>query len=112
MVLELIIKAIDDKKGEDIVAIDVSKSSPICDYFVICSATNERQLMSIANAIDDELAKNDFEIKKIEGKGTKWIIVDAKEIIVHIFTKDERTSYNLEKLWSPFPTVDISSYLN
>lgn len=109
--LEIIVKAINDKKGEDIVAIDVSKSSPICDYFVICSASNERQMMSLANAIDDELAKNNYEIKKIEGKGSKWIIVDAKSIIVHIFAKEERENYNLEKLWSPFPTVDISEYL-
>ena len=110
--LEIIIKALSEKKGEDIVAIDVSKSSPICDYFVLCSATNERQLMSLANAVDDELAKNNYEIKKIDGKGSKWIIVDAKEIIVHIFTKDERESYNLEKLWEPFPKIDISEHLN
>ena len=109
--LELIIKAINDKKGEDIIAIDVSKSSPICDYFVVCSASNERQMMSIANSIDDELAKNDYAIKKIDGKGSKWIVVDATSIIIHIFSKDERTSYNLEKLWEPFPNVDISEYL-
>ena len=112
MVLELIIKAISDKKGEDIVAIDVSKSSPICDYFVVCSASNERQMITIANSIDEELAKNDYEIKKIEGKGSKWIVVDAKSIIVHIFSKEERENYNLEKLWEPFPQVDISEYLN
>lgn len=109
--LELIIKTIDDKKGEDIVAIDVSKSSPICDYFVVCSATNERQMITIANSIDDELAKNNYDIKKIDGKGSKWIVVDAKSIIVHIFSKEERESYNLEKLWEPFPKVDITSYL-
>lgn len=111
MVLELTIKAINEKKGEDIVAIDVSKSSPICDYFVICSATNERQMVTIANAIDEELAKNNYDIKKIDGKGTKWIVVDAKSIIIHIFNKEERETYNLEKLWAPFPNVDIDQYL-
>ena len=111
MVLELIIKAINEKKGEDILAIDVSKSSPICDYFVVCSATNERQMLSIASSIDEELAKSNYNIKKIDGKGSKWIVVDASAIIVHIFSKDERESYNLEKLWSPFPKVDISEYL-
>ena len=109
--LELIIKAISDKKGEDIIAIDVSKSSPICDYFVVCSASNERQMITIANAIDDELAKNDYDIKKIDGKGSKWIVVDAREVVIHIFAKEERENYNLEKLWSPFPQVDISEYL-
>ena len=111
MVLKSIIKAISDKKGEDIIAIDVSKSSPICDCFVICSASNERQMITIANSIDDELAKNDYNIKKIDGKGSKWIVVDANSIIVHIFSQEERQSYNLEKLWEPFPKIDISEYL-
>lgn len=109
--LELTVKTLSEKKGEDIVAIDVSKSSPICDYFVICSASNDRQMVSLANAIDEEYSKNNYQIKKIEGKGSKWIIVDASSIIIHIFAKEERENYNLEKLWSPFPTVDISEYL-
>lgn len=109
--LEIIVKAINEKKGEDILAIDVSESSPICDYIILCSATNERQLMSIANSIDDELSKNNFEIKKIHGKGSKWLIVDASSIVVHIFSKEERDNYNLEKMWEPFPKVDISEYL-
>ena len=110
--LELIIKTLNDKKGEDIIAIDVSQSSPICDYFVICSASNERQMISLANAVDEELAKNNYDIKKIEGKGSKWIIVDARSIIIHVFAKEERENYNLEKLWEPFPKVDISKYLD
>lgn len=111
MVLESIIKAINDKKGEDIIAIDVSKSSPVCDFFVICSASNERQMITIANAIDEELSENGYDIKKIDGKGSKWIVVDAKSAIIHIFSKEERENYNLEKLWEPFPKVNISEYL-
>ena len=110
--LEIIVKAINDKKGEDILAIDVSKSSPICDYFVVCSASNERQMLSIANAIEEELEKNNYNIKKIDGKGSKWVVVDASSIFIHIFSKEEREAYNLEKLWSPFPKVDISKYLD
>lgn len=109
--LETIVKAINEKKGENILAIDVSASSPICDYFVICSANNEKQLMAIANSIDEELSKIGYEIGKIEGKGSKWLIVDASSIIIHIFEREEREKYNLEKLWSPFPTIDIEEYL-
>ena len=109
--LEIIVKAINEKKGEDILAINVSESSPICDYIILCSANNDRQLMSIANSIDDELAKNNYEIKKIHGKGSKWVVVDASSIIIHIFSKEERDNYNLEKMWEPFPKVDISKYL-
>lgn len=109
--LETIVKAINEKKGEDITVIDVSASSPICDYFVICNGSNEKQLMAIANSIDEELSKNSVEIGKIEGKGSKWLLVDAKSIIIHIFEKEEREKYNLEKLWSPFPVIDVSEYL-
>lgn len=110
--LKTIINAINDKKGEDITVIDVSNSSPICENFIITSASNERQLLAIANSIDEELAKNGYEIKKIEGKGSKWLIVDVGTVIIHIFTKEERENYNLEKLWEPFPKLDISTYLN
>ena len=55
--------------------------------------------------------ENEYEIKKIHGKGSKWIIVDASSIIVHIFSKEERDNYNLEKMWEPFSKVDISEYL-
>lgn len=109
--LETIIKALNDKKGENIIAINVSESSPICDYIVICSASNDRQLMTLANSVDQELAKNGYDIKKIEGKGSKWLIVDAKSIVVHLFTKEEREEYNIEKLFEKFPLVDIASYL-
>ena len=110
--LKTIINAINDKKGEDITLIDVSNSSPICEYFVLTSASNERQLLAIANSIDEELAKNNLSIKKIEGKGSKWLIVDVESVIIHIFTKEERENYNLEKLWAPFPKLDITEYLN
>ena len=109
--LETIIKALNDKKGENIIAINVSESSPIWDYIVICSASNDRQLMTLANSVDQELAKNGYDIKKIEGKGSKWLIVDAKSIVVHLFTKEEREEYNIEKLFEKFPLVDIASYL-
>lgn len=109
--LETVIKALNDKKGENILAIDVSESSPICDYIVICSASNERQLLTLANNVDQELAKNGYDIKKIDGKGSKWLIVDASSIVVHLFTKEEREVYNIEKLFDKFPPVDITSYL-
>lgn len=109
--LETVIKALNDKKGENILAIDVSESSPICDYIVICSASNERQLLTLANNVDQELAKNGYDIKKIDGKGSKWLIVDASSIVVHLFTKEEREVYNIEKLFNKFPPVDITSYL-
>lgn len=109
--LKTVIKAINEKKGDNIVAYDVSASSPLCDNIVICSANNEKQLVAIANSIDEELSKIGIEIGKIEGKGSKWLLVDVKSIIVHIFEKEERERYNLEKLWEPFQKINIDNYL-
>lgn len=110
--LEIIVKALDDKLAEDIVAIDMELASPMYDTFVICTAGNERLMNALRDSVEDELEKNGFEIKKIEGRrNSKWLLMDCGDIVVHIFDKDERDSYNLEKLWSDMPRIDVSGYL-
>ena len=66
--LETILNALNEKKGEDIIAIDISKSSPLCDYFVICSGQHDRQLLALAQAVEEELSKKGYNIKKLKGK--------------------------------------------
>ncbi len=107
--IELIVKTLLDKKGEDITIIDVSKRNPLCDNFIICSANNVRQLETLAKQLDDKLAENNLPTKKIQGKGSNWLIVDAGDAIVHIFTKEEREKFNLEKLWGDFPIKHINT---
>ena len=110
--LEIIVKALDDKLGEDIVAINMEMASPIYDTFVICSATNERLMNALRDSVEENMTNNGFEVKKIEGRrNSKWLLMDYGDIIVHIFDQDERTSYNLEKLWSDMPRIDVSGYL-
>lgn len=111
--LECVIKAIDDKLGSDIVAIDMRMSSPLFDTFVICSASNERLLMAIKDNIVDECYKLGYDVKRVEGaKNSKWLLVDLGDIVCHIFDKDERKKYNLEKLWGDMPHLNISEYLS
>lgn len=110
--LEVIVKAADDKIATDIVALDVTKVSPLADYFVIMSGKNERQVQAIVEAIDDEVHKNGFSVKNIEGKdGVKWILIDCYDVIAHVFLYSERSYYNLEKLWSDAPMVDITEWI-
>jgi len=110
--LEIIVKALDDKLGEDIVAIDMEMASPIYDTFVICSASNERLMSALRDSVEESMAENGFDVKKIEGRrNSKWLLMDYGDIIVHIFDQDERASYNLEKLWSDMPRIDVSGYL-
>lgn len=107
--LKNVVDTIEEGKGEDTLVIDVSKSSPICDYFVICSVNNERHIESLALRIQGSIEKEGHSVKSKEGKGTRWFLLDAGEIIVHIFHKEEREEYNLEKLWQVFPRVDLKT---
>lgn len=110
--LKVIVKALDDKLGEDIVAIDMQLASPVFDTFVICSAANERLMNALRDSVEDKCHEYGYEVKKIEGlRNSKWLLMDYGDIIVHIFEGDERQNYNLEKLWSDMPRIDVSGYL-
>ena len=110
--LEIIIKSMDDKLAKDIVAIDMKMASPINYTFIICSATSERLMSALRDSVEESMDKNGFVVKKIEGRrNSKWLLMDYGDIIVHIFDENERESYNLEKLWSDMPRIDVSEYL-
>lgn len=110
--VEIIVKALDEKLGYDIVALDMKMASPLFDEFVICSAKNERQLQAIKDEVEDKMAENGFEVKRIEGhKDSKWILMDYSDVVVHIFVADERAKYNLEKLWSDMPKINIEGMI-
>ncbi|MBO0480047.1 ribosome silencing factor [Vagococcus fluvialis] len=111
--LELVVKAADSKRAEDIVALDVTTVSLLADYFVICHGNSDKQVMAIANEIIEESHKNKVEVKRIEGKeSARWVLIDLGDIIVHVFHSEEREFYNLEKLWSDAPLVNISSMVD
>lgn len=111
--LEIIIKALDEKIADDIIAIDMQLASPIFDTFVLCTASNERLLQAIRDNVEERCEENGIFVKKIEGiRNSKWILMDYGDIVVHIFDASERESYNLEKLWGDMPILDISAYLD
>lgn len=100
---ELIINAIQDKKGLDIVKIDLRhlKEAP-ADYFIICHGNNENQVKAIANNVEFEVKKKGNELPlHAEGKGNSvWVLVDYFDTVVHVFHHEAREYYNLETLWS------------
>jgi ribosome-associated protein len=97
------VEIIKDKKGEDIVSMKFSPAqSTICDYFVICNATNIKQAQSICDGLERGL-KTEFKVRPshIEGYETaRWILLDYWDIIIHIFLPESREFYGLEKLWA------------
>ena len=97
--IEVIINALEDVKLTDIEIYDMKEKSPFFDYLIISSASNNRQLQASVQHVADDLAKHNFPQPRIEGKNSNsWILMDAKDVIVNVFTKEEREYYNLEKM--------------
>lgn len=102
--LELIVHTLKEKHGENIMSIDMQQTSPFVDYFVICHASNQRLLLALKENLVDELEKANMPVKKVEGlKNSTWILVDAGDVVVHLFDEQERQNFNLEKLWGDLP---------
>lgn len=92
--------ALDDKKGEDIRIIDISKISVLADYFIIASGSNKNQVQAMADNVQEELYKAGAEAKQVEGYQTgNWILMDYGDIIIHVFSSEDRLFYDLEKIW-------------
>lgn len=100
---DVIVKAIQDKKGEKITRLCLKGvDGAICDYFVICQVDNPRQVLAIADNVEDEV-REQLEQKPlhVEGKdNAMWVLLDYMDVVVHIFDEQSRAFYNLEKLWA------------
>ena len=92
-----IMAILEEKKAADILALDISEISTLADYFILASAENVRQLDALEDAVEEGIG---LELNK-EGEGDSgWILMDYKDIVVHLFTKEQREFYDLEKIWS------------
>ena len=108
--LEIVYKALDDKRAEDIVVLNMENISLLSDYFLICNGNSDRQAQAIAKEVQEKAQENGYEVKRIEGyDSARWILVDLGDIVVHIFHKDERAFYNLERLWGDAPQLDVTT---
>lgn len=98
--VKLAIEALEDKKGEDIRVIDIREVSVMADYFLIASGTNGNQVQAMTDSVEDALGRAGYECKQIEGyQSANWILMDYGDIIVHVFCKEDRLFYDLERIW-------------
>ena len=105
---KLAYKALDDKKGEDIKVIDISEISVLADYFIIANGSNDSQVRALVENVEEELSKEGFEVKQREGYGLgNWVLLDFGSIIVHVFDKENRLFYDLERIWRDGKSVDV-----
>jgi len=101
LLVKTITKLIKEKKGYDISIIDIKKLSSLTDYFIICTSDSDPQTRAISNHIKKELSKE--KIKPLQTEGLEymdWILIDYYDIVIHIFKKEKREFYNIERLWS------------
>lgn len=100
-ILKKIIKDLEDNKALDIVSLDVKKKTSITDFIVFATGTSNRHIYSLSRSIYEKLKKDGFKNSVIEGDNTTgWIVIDTGDVVVHIFKKESREFYNLEKMWS------------
>lgn len=102
--------ALADKKGEDIKIIDIAGVSVLADYFLIASGSNESQIRAMVDNVEEELQKAGYAVKQREGYGSgTWVLMDFGDIIVHVFDKENRLFYDLERIWRDGKTIEIES---
>ena len=96
----MVLTSLDDSKAEDLVSIDLTGKTPLADYMVVASGRSERHVAAVAERLVEDLKKAGATDVRVEGlRHADWVLVDAGDIVVHIFRPEVRTFYNLEKMW-------------
>lgn len=108
--VKIIADALNDKKAEDIKVIDISNISVISDYFVIANGSNPNQIQALVDNVEEKMHEAGYIEPRVEGyNSASWILLDYEDVIVHVFSRDDRSFYNLEKVWSDGIEVDVLS---
>lgn len=109
---KLAIEALEDKKAEDIQVIDISEVSVIADYFIIANGTNRSQIQALSDNVEEALGRAGTPARQIEGYNTaNWVLLDFGDVIVHVFDKENRLFYDLERIWRDGKKVDTEEFL-
>ena len=108
-IAKMIHKVLSDNKAKDIIKINLEKKSSIADFMIICSGTSNRHVISLSNYLVEALKKQNLNTLNVEGiRSGDWVLVDAGDIIIHLFKNEVREYYGLEKMWAG---EEINSYI-
>lgn len=106
----LAIEGLEEKKAEDIKIIDISEVSVIADYFIIAGGNNRSQIQAMTDSVCEKLGRAGHPEKQIEGyDNANWVLIDFGDVIVHIFDKENRLLYDLERIWRDGKAVEADS---
>jgi ribosome-associated protein len=108
----LVVEAALDVKAEDVVALDVREVASFADVFVVCTGRSDRHTVAIADAIEKAARSAGAPVLGVEGQAEgRWVLIDLGDVIVHVFQPEARERYDIERLWSDAPRVDLSQAL-
>jgi ribosome-associated protein len=107
--LKIAVNAADDKKANDLVILDISKVTSFANYFLLCTGDSSRQMQAIADEVEKQLKEAGIRPSHVEGyQNSEWILLDCMDLVVHIFSKNARAFYDLERLWRDAEKMDAS----
>ena len=105
---KLVVQAAADKKAFDILVLDLRERSDLTDFFVICSANSRIQVQAITDSILEQIYESPHKLSSTEGYTVgNWVVLDLVDVVAHIFHKDIRVQYDLERLWGDVPLVKV-----
>lgn len=110
-IIEIAVNALNDKKAGNISALEVGDLTVIAEYFIFATATSTTHVRALADIVDEKLSDAGFEPNHIEGKATGWILLDYNGVVIHIFTKETREYYNLDRMWDDGKKIDLDDIL-
>lgn len=100
-------KTLTDKKGRDIILIEIMGKAIFADYMILATGDSGRQTEALADYVEDALAKKGVFVKSVEGRSSGWILMDYRDVIVNVLTREMREKYNIEKVWGDCPFLNL-----
>lgn len=110
-IVAVAVKALDDKKAQNIQVFEITELTTLGDYLIIANGGSSTQVRALSDEVEYRLSQEGLEPDHIEGRSTNWYLLDYKSVMIHVFGKDAREFYNLERLWADAKPVDISGYI-
>ncbi len=110
-ILTLAANTLNDKKAMELAAVKIEDISDIADYFLICTATSNTHIRALADEVEEKLKQAGVEPNHIEGRSSDWLLLDYGTVVVHIFGRNSREFYSLDRMWQDGEQVDLTEIL-
>lgn len=110
-ILNVAANALNEKKAKELFAVKIDKLTVLTEYFLLCTATSSTHVKALCDEVEDKLEESGVKPHHIEGRTTGWIVLDYGSVIVHIFSRDQREFYGLDKMWSDGEPVNLDEIL-